>query len=213
MLQSIILNSFVVEPRTVAALPLEPTYHAEFRGTATRHVIASLFQLDHSTTVVAPLPAFLLRDLDKRSGRWVLRAFPVGRVVLSIASRAYLRRAALALAELAAWVVWVGLDVRGLDPFTAGARGAVQSILGRVLLVLFVPAGFEFVVEELVDVSEGDMLFCATFGGHVGGVRDGHGKDALEALVAHPVVARELGCFEVEDVFTAGEAWNSGMDG
>lgn len=86
------------------------------------------------------------------------------------------------------------MDVRGLDPFAAAARGTVEAVLGRVLLVLVVPFHLELEIEEPVDVFEGDVLVRdAALGGHVLRVGEGEGEDAAQAGVAHSVGAGEEG--------------------
>lgn len=56
------INSLVViEPRTIAPLPLHPTAHTKLSHTATRHMVTALLELDHGTTIIAGAPALLLR--------------------------------------------------------------------------------------------------------------------------------------------------------
>ena len=62
----------VIEPRTITALPLQSTYHAEFGCAPTGHVVAPLLQFYHGRTAVASLPAFQLSRLNELLRRWVL---------------------------------------------------------------------------------------------------------------------------------------------
>jgi len=174
-------------------------------------VIASFLQLDHGATVVATLPSFLLRYLDKGDGGGVFRTLLITWMVATITRDADFRRAALAFAEFATRMVRIGLDVRRFDPLATRAGGTVESVLGCVLLVFAIPFVLELVVEELIDVAKGDMFFCTASGGHVSWVGDRHGEDAAEAVMAHAMAAGEFGGFEVEDVVgTAGETRHSG---
>lgn len=75
----------------------------------------------------------------------------------------------------------VGLDFAGLDPFSAALGRAVKSVLGRVFLVLLVPAHLELQIEEIVDMFEGNVIRGTAFGWHMCWVRDGHGEDTLQA--------------------------------
>lgn len=196
MLQPILLHSLVVEPRAIAAFPLDAADHAELGLAAARHVVAAFLELDGRAAVVAPLPPFLLRDLDELLRR-VVPGADAAAVPAAVARRAHFRPAARAFAVFAARVgaaAAVDVDVRGLDPFAAATRGAVEAVFGGVFLVLLVPFHLEFQVEEPVDVFEGDVLVRdAAFGGHVLRVGEGEGEDAAEAGVAHPVRAGEEG--------------------
>lgn len=72
----------------------------------------------------------------------------------------------------------VGFDVFGFDPGAAPAGGAVDAVFGGVFLVFAVPATFEFVVVEFVDVFEVDVFGRAAFWGHVLGVGDAEVEEA-----------------------------------
>ena len=116
------------------------------------------------------------------------------------AARTHERLARLAAGDLAPEV---GGRRAGRDPGAAAARGAVQPVLGRKLVVLAVPELAELIVEELVDFGERDHARRAAFGRHVRGVRDGHGEDAAQAGVAHVVFAGEEDGFGEGDVVVA----------
>lgn len=137
------INILVIEPRTITALPAQPTHHAELRGTAAGHVIASFFQLHHRRTAVAFLPALLLRRLDELLRRGVLRTIPRN-MRLVITDRAHSCPAALAFPNLPA--VFDG-DVVGLDPLTAALADTIHLVLGLVLVELPVPRLLEVLVE------------------------------------------------------------------
>ena len=111
-------DGFVVEPGTVARLPLEAADHAELGAAAARHVVASLLELDGRGAVEAALPPFFLCDLDELLRRGVLGAF-AARVPFVVARAADFRPASLAFAILPAAVgttAGVDGDVCGFDP-------------------------------------------------------------------------------------------------
>lgn len=85
------------------------------------------------------------------------------------------------------------VDVLGLDPFPTTFPRTIEAILGGVFLVFSVPLHFEFRVEELLDVIQGNVVGRATFRGHVLRVCEREGEDAAEAGVAHTVGACEAG--------------------
>ena len=204
-------DDLVVELRAVARLPLAAAQDAELRLAAARHVVAARAALDHDPAVAAAAPAFLLRDLGEGARGLVLGAVLAG-VVLAVARRADLGLAARAFAVFAALAV--EREGGRFDPFAAAAHGAVEAVFRRVFLVFFVPFGFELGVEELVDVLEGDVLGLAAFGRHVGRVRDGHGEEAYEAVVAHIVRAGESSGLEAGNrVVEAGDAGYAGEEG
>lgn len=168
-------------------------------------MIAPFLQLDHRAAAVTPLPASRLGHLNELAGRRILRAFArlVGSVV-ALAANA--RPAAFALPD-AATCGTVGSDVRRFDPRAAVAGGAVDAVAGGILLEFVVPGFLEGLVEELVDMFEGDVVRGAATRGHVRGVGDGHGEDSSEAGVAHAVGAGEFGgTGEGDSVVAAGEA-------
>ena len=114
----------------------------------------------------------------------------------AVACTAYLRPASRALPVLPAPVraaTGVDMNVGGLDPLTAAARGAVDPVLRGVFLVFFVPGLLEFEIEEAVYVLEGDVVGGAAFRRHVLGVGDRQSEDAAETGVAHTVLAGEFG--------------------
>lgn len=63
MVQAIILDGCVIEPRTIARLPLGATNHTKLGPASASHVVAALFQFDGGGAIEAALPAFFLRDL------------------------------------------------------------------------------------------------------------------------------------------------------
>lgn len=170
MHKSIRLDGLVAEPRTIARAPFATAHHAELRRAAARDVIAALDQFDHMVTIVAALPSLLLRNLMELQRRRIFRTFAASRVPFAIAGAAHFRLAAVAGTVFPPRVGGAGggcSDVFGFDPGAAAAGGAVDAVFGGVFLVFAVPAAFEFVVVELVDVFEVDVFCCAAFGGHV----------------------------------------------
>jgi hypothetical protein len=172
----LVRNRGVVEPRTFAGLPRAGAEHAEVGTTAAGHMITAFFELDHSLAVEATLPSLLSSQIDKSLSLWIFGTLAAG-VHFVVAQRAHLclaSRTATVLATLE--LVHVGR----LDPLAAALCRTVKAVLCRVLLVLCVPQDLELVVEEVVDVFEGDVVLVAAFGGHVLRVLDGHGEDAAE---------------------------------
>ena len=72
------------------------------------------------------------------------------------------------------------MHVGRLDPLATAFCGTVDAVLCRVLLILCVPQDLELVIEEVVDVFEGNVILVAAFGRHVLRVLDGHGEDAAK---------------------------------
>ena len=186
------LDGVVIEPGAVARLPLQAADHAELGPAPARHVVAAFLELDGGGAVEAALPAGLLCDLDELLRRGVLGAL-AARVPFVVAGAADFGLAPLASAVFPAAVgaaAGVDGDVGGFDPGAATLCGAVDAVLGGVLLELSVPFPFEGIVEELFDVFQVDVLFCAAGRGHVLRVRYREVEDAAEAFVAHAVLAR-----------------------
>lgn len=191
MSEAVRFDGVVVEPGAIARLPLEAADHAEFCAAATRHVVAAFLQLDGGGAVEATLPAFVLGDLDELLRRGVLGAFAAC-VPFVVAGAADFHIASLAFAVLSASVgatARINVDVCGFDPRAATPSWAVDTVLGRVLLVLSIPFSLEAVIEELVDVFQVDALFCAARRGHMLWVCRRKGEDAAEAGVTHAVFA------------------------
>lgn len=155
-----IVRKIVIEPRTPARLPLRAANDAEFRHAATRYVVAPFLQLHHRRAIVASLPPFFLGGLHEALGVRILGA--ISRAVeFAVAYHADLCLAAAAFAVLAAAGgagAEVDVDVTWFYPFAAAPGGTVDSVAGHVFLVLSVPVFLEFVVEELVDVFQGDVF-------------------------------------------------------
>ena len=135
----------VIEPWTVARLPLVPTDDAELRRAAACHVVAALSQLDHGRAARAPLPALFLGDLDEAFCFGVLWTLG-GAVRAVVADRADFSTAGFTFADLAA-EGGVEFDMFGFDPGAAVAGGAVEAVAGGVLAELVVPLGLEGVGE------------------------------------------------------------------
>ena len=202
MVEAILLHSFVIKPRTITRLPSQAADHTELCAAATRHVIASLFELDGRRAVEAALPAFLFRDLGESRCGFVIGTFPSG-MPTPVAGAADLCAATTTFPIFAAAVGTAGgvqVDVGGLDPLAAATSGAVYAVLGGVFLVFLVPFHLEAQIEELLDVFKGNVVVGAAFWRHVLWVGDGEGEDSAEAGMAHAVGAGEFGGFGDGDV-------------
>lgn len=195
MHQTIPLHRLVIKPRAITPFPLDAADHAKLRLAPASHVVAAFLQLDRRAAVVTPLPAFPLRDLDELPRRLIFWAYTAGMpAVVTLHAHFCSTPSTFPVfpARVRAAAV-VGVDVCGFDPFAAAPGGAVETVLGGVLLVFLVPFHLEFGVEELVDVFEGDVVCGAAFGGHVLGVGEGECENTAEAGVAHAVAAGEAG--------------------
>lgn len=102
-----------------------------------------------------------------------------------------LSRTPAALAELPS--VTATANILWSDELAAGPFRTVDSVSGRVLDEFLVPVLFEGPVKKLFHMFQGDDVCGAAFGWHVLGVRDGELEASLEARVAHPVAALQLG--------------------
>ena len=154
-------------------------------------MVASLLELDHGRTVVAPLPSLLLGDLDEPLGLLVLGTFLAG-VPLAVASTAHLGLAPAAFAVLPVSNRPIRVDVGRLDPLAAALGRAVDAVLGRVLLVLSIPQHLELQIEQAINVLQRDVVRGAALWRHVLRVRDRQVEDSFETIIAHDVAAPEL---------------------
>lgn len=73
----------------------------------------------------------------------------------------------------------VVLDMLRLDPFTAVDTRAVYPIRCRKLEVLGIPQFLILVRQEILDVLQRDMVWCAAFRWHVSRIRQGKNKESL----------------------------------
>lgn len=193
VVQAIILDRLVIEPRAIARLPLGAANHAKLGPAPARHVVAALFQFDGGGAIEAALPAFLLRNLGEPQRRFVLGTFAAG-VPFAIAGRADFGAAPIAFAVLTVRVR-IDVDICRLDPFAATFGGTVDAVFGGIFLVFLVPLHFETQVEELLNVFERYVVLSAAFGRHMLGVGYRQGENPPEAGIAHPVVASQFGGF------------------
>lgn len=152
------------------------------------HMIAALLELDHGRTVMTPLPPLSLCNLHKGIGFVILGAF-FPAVPLAVTEAADLGLTSAAFAILSATSGLVKVDIGRLDPFSAAFTGAVDAVLGRVLLIFTVPLHLELDVEQLVDMLERDMISGATTGRHVLRIRDRQHEDTFQAVMTHDVAA------------------------
>ena len=73
----------------------------------------------------------------------------------SVAGATHFRAAAAAFPVLSPAIRTarsVDVDVSGLDPFAAAARGAVDAVFSSVLLVFLIPFHLKAKIEEFLDV-------------------------------------------------------------
>lgn len=180
----------IVEPRTLASLPLGAANHAKLRHAPTRHVVTAFLQLDQRAAIVTSLPPFLLGLLDKLGDLRVLRTV-AGLVRLVVAERADFEFASRASGVFLALLIL--MDMRGLYPFPTFRRRAVDAVLGMVLLILPVPVSFKLEVEEFFHVLEWDMVVCAAPRRHMCWVFHRHFENPLQTLMAHSMAACKLG--------------------
>ena len=191
MLQSSVLRRFVAEPRTIAGFPAEAANHTELGSAATGHVIASLFELDHSRAIEAALPSFGFRHLDKPLRLFVVGAFAAD-VPFPVASTTDLGFAPPTLAVLPPAIGTarrIDVNVCRFDPLAATSSGTVDTVFSRILLKLLVPFDLELIGKQFLHMFQGDMIGGTAFRGHVLRIRGRHNKDSLEAIVTHAVPA------------------------
>ena len=161
-------------------------------------MIATLLQLYHRFAIITALPAGLFGNLDKLLRLLVLGTFPA-RMPLTVAKTTHLQLAARAPAILASDRA-IHVYVRRLDPLATASGRTVYAILCRILLVFPVPENLEFVVEEAIDVLEGDVVLRAAPGWHVLRIRYGHGENAAETRVTHSMTASQLCAFRCRNI-------------
>ena len=77
------------------------------------------------------------------------------------------------------------MNIRGLNPLPTASGRTVYTVLRRVFLVLSVPKNLELVIEETVDMLEGNGVLSATSGRHMLRIRHRHGEDTSKTCVAH----------------------------
>jgi hypothetical protein len=152
-------------------------------------MVAAFLELHHNVTAIASLPALLLCRLDKRFRLGILWTFTRGVHLL----RTDATHSGLALLAAPNFAAILHANVMRFDPSATTPSRTVHAILSLVFLKFAVPERLEFVVEELLDVFEVDVLVGTAPGRHMGGVGHGHVKDALEARVAHAVLAWQEG--------------------
>ena len=195
--QTIHQYRFVREHLTVASLPLEAATHAEFCFASTSHVVATLFELNGDSTIVASLPAFRFCKLDEFFCGSIVGAFARGMPFI-VTRTAYFRAALFANAELAAVskVAGLGFDLAWWDPFAAPSRWTVNPVLGGKLLEFCVPLLLELGVIQISNALQRDGFFVrAAFRGHVLCFNNRKIKSAFQTVVTHSVTTRELWTF------------------
>jgi hypothetical protein len=150
-------------------------------------VVATFSEFNHGRAVMAALPAFSLGDLHEPLRFFILRTLFLD-VPFAVAGAADFCLATAAFAKLPAGRA-VGGDISGLDPLAATSGGAINAVLGGILLILAIPLHFELEIEELFDVLERDVVGGAALGGHMLRVGDGEFEDAAQTVVAHVMAA------------------------
>lgn len=173
------------------------------------HVIAAFLKFDHGLAPEATLPTLVLGLCHKPYRILILGAVPTA-MPPAVAAHTNLSLTLVALAKLSP-VVGVA-DVLGADELAAALLGAIDAVAGRVLDVLFVPGLLEFVVKKAVHVFQGDGGRGAALGRHVLRVRNGQLEASLEARVAHPVAAFQLGRLAGRDVVHTDDTFHSDVD-
>ena len=131
-------------------------------------MITTLLQLNHSPTVITPLPTSLFRRLKQLIRLLILRTI-LRPMPFPITQTTHLRLAPSALPILPSILL---VHIPRLDPLPAPSRGAVDAVLGGELLEFSVPVLLEVDVEELLHVLEGDVVRGAAFRWHVLGIVD-----------------------------------------
>lgn len=189
VVQAIILHCLVVEPWTIARLPLGAANHTKLGPAPTRHVVTALFQFDGGGAIEAALPALLLRNLGEPQRRFVFGAFAAS-VPFAIAGRAHFGAAPTVAFAVLTTRLGISMDICRFDPFTAPFGGTVNAVFGGIFLVFLVPLHFEAHVEELLNVFERYVVLSAAFGWHMLGVGHRQGENPPEAGIAHTVFAR-----------------------
>lgn len=198
-----------VEPGTGTGFPFEAAEVAEFgstaaapmrvsqRGLADRegvsdesrvsdgHVVTTPLKFHITLTIIASLISFLFRRFDEFNNIWILRA-------ISLSMSRTVTHGAGFYATFFTFSKFV-VDSLWRDPFAAGGKRTVDAILGGKFPVFTVPETFSLVGEEVGDMVERDVGGGAAFGRHVGGIGEGKGEEADEAVVAEVVTAGNLG--------------------
>lgn len=173
------------------------------------HVIAAFFKFDHGLASEAPLPTRILGLCHEPYRVLIFGAVPTA-MPPAVAAHTDLGLALIAFAELLP-VVCV-TNVLGADELAAALLGAINTVAGRELDVLFVPVPLEFVVKKAFHVFQGDGGRGAALGRHVLWVRNGQLEASLEARVAHPVAAFKLGRLSGREVAHADDTFHSDVD-
>lgn len=176
---------FVVEPWAITGLPFQSTYHTEFSHAPTCHVVAALFQLDHSRAVEAFLPSLLLGRINELLRGWILGTI-AGRMCFIVTNGADFGTATFAFANFPAMF---DCDMAWLDPVATVAADAVDPVLGLILEKLPVPCLLELLAKELVNMFQVDVIVCATSRRHMCRIGDGHLEDTPQTRVAHSMLA------------------------
>jgi hypothetical protein len=101
-------------------------------------------------------------------------------------------------------------NMAGFNPSAATFHWAIHTIFSRVLFVLLIPKFFEFIIEEMLNLVQGDMLSGTASGRHMLRISHRHLKDALQTFMAHAMTARQFNGFGDEDIILkTGQAFNS----
>lgn len=154
-------------------------------------MVAALLQLNHRATTVAALPTRLLRRFKQAIRLLIVRTLFLP-MPFPATQDTHLRLTTAALPVLPTMAFPIIMVVSRLDPLPATPRGAVNPVLGGVLLKLPVPELLKRDVEELVNVLQWYAVRRAALGRHVLGVSDGELEDPTQAGVAHAVAAFKL---------------------
>jgi hypothetical protein len=159
IVQSVRLNRFVVEPRTIARLPLEAAYHTELRGTATvqcqrcsnyrgkydlpSHVITTFLQLNHCPTVIASLPSCFFGRFKEAIGFLVLRTI-LRPMPLPIAQTTDSRLTPTTFANLLPILL---MNIARFYPFATTSSRTIYTVFSRILRKFPIPCPLELHVK------------------------------------------------------------------
>jgi len=98
-------------------------------------------------------------------------------VHLVVAENADLRLAPRAVSIFSA--MRIPVEIRWLDPLATFRGTTVDSVFGVVFVILPIPQNLEFLVEQLFNMLQGNMIVGTTARWHVCRVFDGHLENAF----------------------------------
>ena len=90
-------------------------------------------------------------------------------------------RLCLALWASGALPAFFCVEVRWPDPDATACVGAVDAVASVVFVVFLVKVNFEFEVEEIFHMRQGNVIGGAASRWHMGGIVNRHAKETLQA--------------------------------